>query len=402
LKNKYCPYCWPVKRRTHLFTQAEYYINKFFKFYFIFFEYLFKKLRLNVWFFEYYFFRILLFFKILNLVENPDYNKIRNRALIFFKEAKKRKLKVFLISFFGIYLNEFCLFYNNKVYFYQEIPLLIFKEDNLDIINDKYKCKKFLKKYNIPVIRGEEFKNKKKALNYGKKTGFPLVVKPFKGSLSHHVTCNIKTKKELLKAINIAKIYQPVFIVEKYLQGELFRVSVVGKKKIFVSKKELANVVGDSFSSIQELINLKNSNINKGLVNQKNYTLHKIEIDDNLLEKLKKQNLSLESVLKKGQKVYLKDKYVLTEACEVFNYTNKIHNKNKELFLKLSKVLDTNLAGIDFICQDISKPYYEQNSAVLEVNSLPYLDMHQIPSEGKGDEVAKIVWEIVLDKLNKK
>jgi cyanophycin synthetase len=46
------------------------------------------------------------------------------------------------------------------------------------------------------------------------------------------------------------------------------------------------------------------------------------------------------------------------------------------------------LIGIDFISPDISRPYREQKCAILEVNSLPYIDMHHYPVSGKERNVA--------------
>ena len=41
----------------------------------------------------------------------------------------------------GKYVNEFKLIYKNKNYYYEGIPLTIFKETNFDI-DHKYNCKK--------------------------------------------------------------------------------------------------------------------------------------------------------------------------------------------------------------------------------------------------------------------
>ena len=44
--------------------------------------------------------------------------------------------------------------------------------------------------------------------------------------------------------------------------------------------------------------------------------------------------------------------------------------------------------GFDFICEDISKPYFEQECAIIEANSCPSIDMHHYPVSGKVRNVA--------------
>ena len=294
-------------------------------------------------------------------------------------------------------MNEFKLVYNKKKYCYESIPLNILTKSRFEI-DDKNKIKKILEENNMPTASGQLFTNIDKALKFGNTIGFPLVIKPFDASLSNHVTCPITSQSELLKAIKIAKQYTPAFIVEKYITGGLFRASVIGKSHVFVCQKDKANVVGNGHSTIEELIDRKNTDVNRGDTCQMNSTLHKIPINDVLKDSLNAQGMDLKTILTKNNKVYLQDKFVLSHGCDVINCHN-VHAKNKELFLEVANILNSNLIGIDFICPDISKSYEEQETAILETNSLPYIDMHQYPSHGKPEPVAEIVWDMVLNKL---
>ena len=65
-----------------------------------------------------------------------------------------------------------------------------------------------------------------------------------------------------------------------------------------------------------------------------------------------------------------------------------MHPENKILFKKVYELCKAPLIGIDFITKDISIPYYEQKCAIIEVNSLPYIDMHHYPVTGKERNVA--------------
>lgn len=399
MDNKYCKYCWPTKRKNHFIIHLSYYINKYIAVILKPFGYLRKKIGGNRQdYFWGLFLEFLSFLKIVKFIDQPDKTKLYNRSLIFFEEAKRQNLQIKAIKFLGKYVNEFKLIYNKKGYYYEGIPLTIFKEPVFNM-DDKYNIKKILQKNNIPTAAGQIFTNVTKALNYGKNIGFPLVVKPYNGSLSHHVTCPINSTKQLLNAIKIAKQYTPVFIIEKFINGGLFRASVVGKKHVFVCQKDRANIIGNGYSTIEELIKLKNKNFNRGTINQMNSTLHIIPINDVLTYNLKNQGFNSKTILSKNKKIYLQNKFVLSHGCDIINCTGNVHTQNKELFLRVANILHADLVGIDFICFDISKSYKKQETAILECNSLPYIDMHQYPSHGKPEPVAGIVWKIILDKL---
>lgn len=335
--------------------------------------------------------------RIVKFEKNPDENELYNRSLIFFQEAKKRGIDIRSVKCLSKCMNEFKFKYNGKNYYYEGIPLGL-QEAPLNT-DDKYKMKVELSKYGVPVAKGQLCRNLKQAKRFARKTGYPLVVKPNNGSLSHHVTCNITSEDDLVKAVNIAMQYRPDFIVERYVRGKLFRATVIGEKEVYVCEKEKANIIGDGDCTVEELIRRKNEQQERGNTHQKNTTLHEIPVDEKLGQTIAMQDLTLKSVPAKGKKVYLQEKFTLSQGCDIINCTTKIHPDNKKLFLDIAKFLELGLLGIDFICPDIQQSYKEQQTAVLELNSLPYIDMHQYPSHGEPDDVAKEVWDIVLENL---
>ncbi len=397
---KYCPHCWPKKRKTHLFLHFNYYLDSFLKILSRPIRSLTKKIENNT-FFWILFVEFFSLFKIVQFESDPDKSKLYNRSYIFFTEAKKRDLDIYAIKFFGKYINEFKLKYAGKNYYYKEIPLTLF-EKSVSVMDDKSRFKQIMKSHGLPIAEGSTFRNEKKAFEFGLGIGFPLVVKPREGSLSHHASYPINSKDQLLQAIKIAKKYKPAFIVEKYFSGNLYRASVIGKRELFICRKDRPNIVGDGSSTIKELIDTKNKDDNRGRANQKDSTLHRIPLNRELKENLKKQNLTLTSVPPKGEKVILIDKYVLAYGCDIINVKDIAHDENKKLFFKIAEVLDSDLVGIDLIAPDIGKSYKKQKAAILEANSLPFVDMHQFPSHGKKEAVAEKTWDIVLKRLSNK
>ena len=118
------------------------------------------------------------------------------------------------------------------------------------------------------------------------------------------------------------------------------------------------------------------------------YTLHKIVVSPRALELLASHGLGLDSIPAPGQKVYLHDKIVLACGVDIVDVTDAVHPANRELFTTVGKLCRVPLAGIDFIAPDISKPYDEQKCGILEINSVPYIDMHHYPTSGVPRNVA--------------
>ncbi len=343
-------------------------------------------------------FRALLAVRILREVDILDEDEtLLNRTLVVAREAAKRGISVKAIKFFGKHgTNFFPMKINGEKMIFSGLPTEDIAEISKIDFDDKDKLKQILKSNNLPRAEGECFRNAKKALAYGKKLGFPLAVKPKLGSLSKHVTCNIQNEADLKKAIHIAQIINPEFIVEKFIKGDVHRVTLVGHKVAAGCMREAPNVVGDGVHTIAELIKIKNEHPWRGEAHQKNFTLHKINADEKTQIFLAKQGLALETVLPPGTKVYLHSKIILKGGADIHDKTDEIHPDNVALFQNISHLCDTPLVGLDFICQDISRPHHQQECAVLEANSLPYIDMHHYPVTGKPRDVAGLIMDYVL------
>jgi len=168
--------------------------------------------------------------------------KMFRRSLVIYDEAVRRGLDV---CFLNSYL--FKLKVNNKEIYFKQNPISESCIDSGDF-DRKDLFRKFLNKNKFKCAEGKVFWSKVMAFRYGKKLGFPLVVKPSDSSNSRHVSIRIENESELKRAIQVAKQISHKVIVEKYIEGDVFRVLFLGGKVIGV----LRRVAGDG----QEKINV--------------------------------------------------------------------------------------------------------------------------------------------------
>ena len=344
------------------------------------------------------FFKTLLTLKILKEVEAQDADEgLYNRTLVVVREAWKRGIKIKSLKFFGKATNHFSIETNGVKKYFEGLPHLVVENISLVDFDDKGKLKELLQKERLPHPQGSVFRNYSSALQYVKEViGFPVVVKPRSGSLSKHTTCNIKTEHQLQEAVRIARVISKEFVVEEFIEGSVHRITVINGNVAASCLREPPNVIGDGKHTIQELINIKNQNPIRGMNHQKNFTLHKITISEKTNSLLGAQNLNLNSILSTGQKIYLHDKVILACGADIHDTTDEIHPENKTMFQKVYELCGAPLMGIDFITSDISKPHYEQKCAVIEVNSLPYIDMHHYPVTGKVRNVARHILDYYI------
>lgn len=345
--------------------------------------------------------KIFIFLKLVSLKENFNYFDIQPRSSCFIEEARKYGIK-FRVFYgpFG-YTDYFQAKLKDKIFRFNSLPVVDFlNKYPSQIIDDKKIVKEYLKKGNFPVSGGRAFWfwQKKKAVGYGaKKLGFPLVIKPRNGSVSRHVTTDIRNSQQLKQAIKKAVGYSPSFIVEKFLPNSfVFRATVIDFDFTACVKQIPANVVGDGSRTIRQLIDIKNKDPRRGEPFQKGYVLYKITENEITEDLLKNKGRNFFSIPQKGEMVYLQKDPFLKLGGDLIEMTDYLHPDNLQLFRDIARFFDVRVVGIDFLAQDGSLSWKNQTCAVLELNSAPCIEMHHFPSSGKPQNVAGALVNLVF------
>lgn len=321
-------------------------------------------------------------------------NKIANRTLVLIDQAPQKNIKIEVLKFSGKITKIFRANFNGRKIIFESLPLgNSFNKISQTYAENKWLTKIILKKYKLPVPEGQVFAKFKKATKFVAKVGFPVVTKPLHRSQCDGVTINIRTFKKFKKAFLEAKKFGRKVLVEKFIEGQNFRALVIAKKLAAVCLRECPNIVGDGVNTIDKLIRKKNSQKIRGTKHQLNYTLHQIQVDKKYLQE---QGYHLQDILLKNQKLYLSEKINLSSGADIYDVTDQIHPKNKKLLEKIAQCFDAQILGIDFIAKDLKKIFSSKNFAIIETNTLPYIDMHYYPLKGKPRLVAKQIWEMAF------
>jgi len=264
----------------------------------------------------------------------------------------------------------------------------------VDIACDKALTKAILDEVAIPVPRGGICIFEHEALKIAEDIGFPVVVKPKCGNKGKFVFLNIQNREELISAFHKVKTYDEEVIIEKYITGRDYRLLVVGGKMVAASERIPAHVVGDGIHNVKELIKIENKNKLRGDGHEKPLT--KIKIDEQVIEMLNKQGFSLETVVEKDHIIWLRGNANLSTGGIPIDCTEEVHEENCRVAELAAKTIGLDIAGIDMVIPDISKPISHNFGAIVEVNAAPGIRMHLYPAKGKPRNVASPILDMIF------
>jgi cyanophycin synthetase len=259
-----------------------------------------------------------------------------------------------------------------------------------DIASDKALTKTILRQASIPAPHAVTARTEDEAIMAFQEIGPPVAVKPLDGNQGKGVSLNLTTMEEVSHAFHIASQYSSAALVEEMLIGRDYRALVVNGELVAASERRPPRVTGDGQKTVAELIEIENSNPLRGDGHEKPLT--RIPVDPILIACLKRKGLTLDSIPKPGEVVYLRESANLSTGGSAIDVTDIVHSDVARVCERAARSVGLDICGIDLILEDISEPLTEGRGGIVEVNAAPGLRMHLYPSEGKPRDVgAKIV-----------
>ncbi len=299
---------------------------------------------------------------------------------VFVHAAKQLKLNVEIIS--APY--SYCLISDakKKLYVYHNWTSLT------DIVSRRVNHNKFLsqrifKKNGIPVPASKVFdpEDRDRIIRYIK-DNIPIVVKPVKGSRSVGVTVDPQTDAEIDTAI--ALVGKRDLMVEKFIKGDPYRILLYGQDILDVVKWSPPYVIGDGVHTLQGLADEKNAYFKKN-------KLKPFVIDAACLAE---QHIDVNAAPQKGSQVFLRHIYDEQLGGEPVKMDMKaIHPDNLDLFARAAEVSGLLLAGLDFISEDLSVSFKDNNAAVNEINSAPHMWPHYFAQQKEDSSAIEAILE---------
>ena len=251
------------------------------------------------------------------------------------------------------------------------------------ISRDKDLTKSLLRSAGVPTPEGRTVTSPDDAWEAAQDIGLPVVVKPIDGNHGRGVFINLYTQKEIEAAYAVAIDEGSEVLVERHIVGDEHRLLVVGNKVVAAAKGETVWVTGDGKHTIRELIQIQiNSDPRRGTAEE--HPLNPVRIDSAVELELARQQLTGDSIPAIDHKVLIQ-----SNGNVAFDVTDLVHPDVAFQVALAARVVGLEIAGVDLVAQDISRPLAEQNAAIVEVNAGPGLLMHLKPASGKPQPVGK-------------
>ncbi len=256
----------------------------------------------------------------------------------------------------------------------------------VDIASNKEETKRLLQEQAIPVAKGITISSTEGVDEAIRRVGFPLVFKPLDGNHGRGISINIKNREDAVEAYEFAARISRKVIVERYVTGYDFRVLVIDNKMVAAALRDPAHVKGDGTSTVQQLIDIENTDPRRGYGHENVLTL--ITVDRDTLDLLEKKGYTLDTVPAAGEKVFVKSTANLSTGGTSVDVTDHVHPQNIFICERISKIIGLDICGIDIMAENLTEPLTETGGVVLEVNAAPGFRMHIAPSEGLPRNVA--------------
>jgi len=260
------------------------------------------------------------------------------------------------------------------------------KEDTHNLLND----------LGLPVPQQMMVYGERQAIRAAKKIGLPVVLKPLNANHGRGVSINLTTDEEIAAAFNEAQKHgtSRAVLVESFLTGYDHRMLVVNNELVAVAKRVPGHVTGDGESTIEQLVDIVNSDPRRGVGHEK--VLTRLELDNQALRLLEDAGYDEETVLERDHVFFLRSTANLSTGGTAIDVTDIVHPDNRDMAIRAIRAIGLDIGGVDFLTDDISKSYKEIGGGICECNAAPGFRMHVAPSAGKPRDVAGKVMDMLF------
>lgn len=270
------------------------------------------------------------------------------------------------------------------------------------IMENKTVTKKLLAEEGYAVPGGGEYHSMEDALaSYEKYRDQAIVIKPKSTNYGIGISVfkEFPNKDSYKEALEIAFKEDDAVLVEEFVAGTEYRFFVLNGIVEAVLLRVPANVVGDGKSTINELIDEKNTDPLRGV----NHLAPLAVIEKGSIESLmlRGQGHTFDSVPEEGEQVFLRENSNISTGGDSIDFTDDMHSSYNAIAVGIAETLDVNVTGIDLIIPDYTKESTDENPgySCIEANFNPAMNMHAYVSEGKGRRLSKKVLTMLFPEL---
>lgn len=193
-----------------------------------------------------------------------------------------------------------------------------------------------------------------------------LVVKPADLAQSNGLSLNLSSISDVRKAIMYAQEFSSSTLIQQQVSGEEARFIVFNGKVKAVMLRQTPKLVGDSVSTVAQL--LENENINR--LNIKDSAVTYPTLQRELIE-----GIDSGKILSDGQVLELSRSTLIRGGASVYNIHSSIHSSYIQIVESLAQHLGADFVVVDLMMDDHKTEASKLNYSLIEFNELPSLKL---------------------------
>lgn len=308
-----------------------------------------------------------------------------DRSKLLWEEAQRRDIGMRQLFLCSSSTDVFEVRIDSKRYFLQSIPVPPHKEARDLDVDDKVVCKRILSAVGLPVPKSysvQTFDTAKKILQ---ELGV-VCVKPQTGSNGRHTYPYVKTEEQLTEALQSAKEICFLASVEEHLEGNLCRATCIDGVLVGFLESLPPSVTGDGSLTVTELIARANKEKPSGVA--------EIVITPSHEGYIGRRGYRLTDIVPQGVSLPLTYRAGWGQGGSNREHGRAIHPSFIPLLELAARVSKLPVVGFDLIIPNPLEDAGSQRWGFVEANSLPWIDIHNVPLHGTPIDVSPYVWDL--------
>jgi D-alanine-D-alanine ligase-like ATP-grasp enzyme len=266
------------------------------------------------------------------------------------------------------------------------------------LANNKFLARELLGARNLPVVRGELFDE---SCDPGTDAGAAararellaqwgrVVVNPNWGNRGIGIVTDVRSFDELLVAFAFAREHDrdEEVLIEPWIPGSNLRVAVIGGQVVAAAEVARPWLVGDGRSRVEELVSLLNQDTRRGSWDRPSLAPMDVIEPELVEERLAVAGRGLDDVLAVGERIEL-----CFEELEVIDRSDELRPGWAAAAAAAATALGVDVAGVDLrgpieLFMQGGPEHDRGHAGILEVNALPALHLHALPTIGRSRPV---------------
>jgi cyanophycin synthetase len=250
------------------------------------------------------------------------------------------------------------------------------------ICADKRQTNRRLKELRLPVPAHSKVSTVEGAKRAAADIGLPVIVKPVKGQKGRAISDKLRSVEDIPLAFDAAHKSGADVLVEKYYEGDDYRLLVIDGKFHSALLRKPPTITGDGVSTIEQLIKQLNSDPYRDA-----FRGFPVLIDDEVMARLAREGVALQDTLEQGREIQLRLRANVSTGGTPKDVSTLVHPEVRSMAERAARAVKLTVAGIDYLTTEIDRSPAETGGVIIEINARPGLDIHVWPHSGKSRDV---------------